>query len=103
MHDSMTRPAETTQAAVSAPSLPPRDVVVIDNLHGKHRSSFYLAFSIFVIVNWPLMRSGTKRTLSPGLTALSMAGSAARKNNLLPSPPPKFLTAPPPLMLFPPS
>ena len=38
----------------------------------------HFAFSIFVTVNWPLTRSGANLILSPGLTAFSIAGSAAR-------------------------
>src|SRR5260370_27246285 len=61
----------------------PRDHLSI--LHMLLRNGTYLLFSIFVTVNWPLTRSGTKRTRSPGLTALSIAGSPARNTIVIPS------------------
>ena len=54
----------------------------------------HLAFSIFVTVNWPLMRSGTKRTRSPGFTPFSIAGSPARNTIVIPSFMSYFLSGP---------
>ena len=53
-----------------------------------------IPFSIFVTVNWPLTRSGTKRTRSPALTAFSIAGSPARNTMVMPSSISNFLIGP---------
>jgi hypothetical protein len=44
----------------------------------------YFTSSIFVIVKYLLMRSGSNFTLSPAFTAFSMSGSEARKTMVVP-------------------
>ena len=55
---------------------------------------YFFAFSILVTVNCPLMRSGTNLTLSPALTAFSIAGSPARKTMVMPSSMSNFFSGP---------
>src|SRR5580704_1750214 len=51
-------------------------------------------FSILVTVNWPLTCSASNFTLSPALTALSIAASCALKTMVMPCSMPSFLIGP---------
>src|SRR5207253_1675205 len=87
--------SDSVIAAMSAarPLFPRRpSAILLGRIRATSRHHF--AFSIFVTVNWPLMRSGTKRMRSPGLTALSIAGSPARKTIVMPSSISNFLSGP---------
>jgi hypothetical protein len=54
----------------------------------------HLAFSIFMRVTCPLMRSASNLTLSPTFTCLSIAGSCTRKTIVIPSFMSSFLIGP---------
>src|SRR5215469_2275527 len=68
--------------------------------HADRFEPSHLILSICVTVNCPLVRSGTNRTLSPGLTFLSNCGSGTWKTIVIPSSIPNFLIGPCLIVIF---